>query len=143
MPTAAMQNLQLSAPNPIHRRWDELFLYARTKQDSGTHVAAPEFDAELHIETTTIMFADVVESVRLIEQDEFANVRRIRSLLKRLAEVAALEYSGTVLERRGDGLLIKFADGRCAAACALSFHSEAALASSGVRSEERRVGKEC
>ena len=41
-------------------------------------MAAPSFDVELHIETTTIMFADVVESVRLTEQNETENVLRIR-----------------------------------------------------------------
>ena len=74
-------------------------------------MAAPEFDAELHIETTTIMFADVVESVRLIEQDELANVARIRSLLKRLVTEVVPMFQGTLLERRGDGLLIKFPSG--------------------------------
>ena len=127
MLTAATPTPEVTARHPMQGGWDELFLRTRTNQKPGIHVVAPELDAELHIETTTIMFADVVESVRLIEQDESANVRRIRSLLKRLAELAALKYSGVVLERRGDGLLIKFADGRCAAACALSFHSEAAL----------------
>ena len=42
---------------------------------------APSFDTKLHIETTTIMFADVVESVRLIEQDETASVVRLGSML--------------------------------------------------------------
>lgn len=87
--------------------------------------APGDFDAELHVETTTIMFADVVESVRLIEQDELANVTRIRALLKRLAEDVVPRHNGTVLERRGDGLLIKFPDARCAAACALDLHAAA------------------
>lgn len=99
-------------------------------------MAAPEFDAELHIETTTIMFADVVESVRLIEQDEVGNVRRIRTLLKRFAEDVVPKHGGVVLERRGDGLLIKFPDARSAAACALVFHKNASVETLGFSNDD-------
>ena len=49
-------------------------------------MAAPSFDAELHIETTTIMFADVVESVRLIEEDDVENIYCIESRLMKVAD---------------------------------------------------------
>jgi adenylate cyclase len=97
----------------------------------GVPVQAPSFDADLHVETTTIMFADVVESVRLIEQDELTNVTRIRALLRQLAELDAKKHNGTVLERRGDGLLIKFVDARSAAACAFDIHNSASTFSRG------------
>ena len=99
-------------------------------------MAVPEFDAELHIETTTIMFADVVESVRLIEQNEIANVIRIRTLLKHLANTVIPAHHGTVLERRGDGLLVKFADARAAAACAPLLHREASLTNIDVTKDD-------
>lgn len=121
-PTAATQNSQVATRRPIHGRWDRLFLYARTKPEPGIHVAAPEFDAELHIETTTVMFADVVESVRLIEHDEKGNVLRIRALLKEIADEIVSSHHGYVLERRGDGLLIRFLNARDASNCALSMH---------------------
>ena len=127
MSTAALQQPQVTARLPIHGGWDELFLYAKIKQKPGIQVAAPEFDAELHVETTTIMFADVVESVRLIEQDEIGNVTRIRALLKHLANTVVPKHQGIVLERRGDGLLIKFPDSRLASACALNLHTVVAL----------------
>ena len=44
-------------------------------------MAEPSLDAELHIKTTTIMFADAVELVRLIEQNELTAVTRIRALV--------------------------------------------------------------
>ena len=131
MSGAAMQIPQIAARCPIHGGWDGLFLCARTTQKPGKHVAAPEFDAELHIETTTIMFADVVESVRLIEQDELGSVTRIRALLKWLSDAVVPKHSGVVLERRGDGLLIKFPDARCASACALALHANCALSNDG------------
>ena len=101
-PVATQPALQ----NPTYSTQHSLFSKADKKYPSGAIVAAPSFDAELHIETTTIMFADVVESVRLIEQDELTNVTRIRALLKRLAEGVVPKHSGIVLERRGDGLLV-------------------------------------
>lgn len=111
--------------NPTQDALHSIFLDTHKKYQPGAIVAAPSLDAELHIETTTIMFADVVESVRLIEQDEKGNVSRIRALLMHLARAAESLHGGTVLERRGDGLLIKFADARAAIACAHEIHRSA------------------
>jgi adenylate cyclase len=80
-------------------------------------------DSGLRVETTTIMFADVVESVRLIGLNEFENVQRIRSILIGLAEYTVPSFEGIVLERRGDGLLIKFSEPKLAVACALKIQS--------------------
>ena len=110
MLTAAMHLSVRRNSSPIQTGWDELFLSAIRTKVAGARVAELDrFDeAELHVETTTIMFADVVESVRLIEQDEAGNVRRIRRLLTQLATVEVPLYSGRLLERRGDGLLLSF-----------------------------------
>ena len=126
-PVATQPALQ----NPTYSTQHSLFSTADKKYPSGAIVAAPSFDAELHIETTTIMFADVVESVRLIEQDELTNVTRIRTLLKRLAEGVVPKHSGLVLERRGDGLLVRFPNARLAAASAHEMHSVATRESVG------------
>lgn len=102
-----------------------------------------DFDAELQVETATIVFADVVESVRLVEQDERANVSRIRAGLMRLADQVAPVHGGTVLERRGDGLLIKFVDVRRAAAFAVAAHGSFEGLNEGVTADNRialRVG---
>ncbi|MEQ1593644.1 MAG: adenylate/guanylate cyclase domain-containing protein [Casimicrobium sp.] len=96
---------------------------------AGARVAELDrFDeAELHVETTTIMFADVVESVRLIEQDEAGSVRRIRKLLILLATWEAPQCRGRVLERRGDGLLLSFQRPRDALKFAQAAHHAAEL----------------
>ncbi len=129
---------------PIQGTWEWLSLSAIKAEKTGTTVTAPgDFDAELHIETTTIMFADVVESVRLIEQDELANVTRIRALLKRLADAATRQHQGRVLERRGDGLLLSFPDARFAASFALAAHAAADDENGATASDNRialRVG---
>lgn len=105
----------------------------------------PTFDLDFHTETTTIMFADVVESVRMVERDEIGNVVRIRALLNRLSQLTVPSHGGTILERRGDGLLIKFADPRRAAACALALHAQAALANGSPADDviALRVGIHC
>lgn len=69
------------------------------------------------------MFADVVESVRLIEQNEAGGLRRIRDLLAKLGDAVVNEHSGVLIERRGDGLLATFASPREACACANRLHS--------------------
>jgi len=88
-------------------------------------------EAELRVESTTIMFADVVESVRLIEQDEARNVVRIRNLLRILTSDIQSRYGGRVLERRGDGLLVRFEHPHDACSCAVHFHDVAVQASVG------------
>ena len=120
--------LKHTSENPTQSTQHSLFSKADKKYHFGAIVAAPSFDAELHIETTTIMFADVVESVRLIEQDELTNVNRIRVLLRQLATEVVPKHHGVVLERRGDGLLVKFPDARHASRCALALHAETARA---------------
>ena len=136
MSTVALREPTKSSARPIQGTWDWLSLSATRTQKSGDTVTANELDADLHIETTTIMFADVVESVRLIEQDETENVIRIRSLLKHLARDTVPQHQGIVLERRGDGLLVKFPDARCAAACALELHAETANVNGGRNADE-------
>ena len=109
--------------NPTQATQHSLFSRAEKKNLSGAIMAAPSFDAELHIETTTIMFADVVESVRLIEQDELGSINRIRALFGHFASEAVPAHAGKLLERRGDGLLITFPNAKRATACAQEMHA--------------------
>ena len=116
-----------AAQIPTYSAQHSLFFEADKKYHFGAIVAAPSFDAELHIETTTIMFADVVESVRLIEQDELGSINRIRALLSHLSVLIVPQHCGELLERRGDGLLLTFPDAPRAAACALAIHHSVEL----------------
>ncbi len=123
-----------------------IFLELHKKYQTGVIVAEPSFDAELHIETTTIMFADVVESVRLIEQDELRSINRIRALFGSFADDVVPTHQGKLLERRGDGLLVTFPDAKRAAACAQEMHSACRrqIASEGGELPIRlRIGLHC
>ena len=75
-----------AAQKPTHFTQHSLFSKADKKYHFGAIVAAPSFDAELHIETPTIMFAVVVESARLIEQDDVENIYCIESRLMKVAD---------------------------------------------------------
>jgi class 3 adenylate cyclase/tetratricopeptide (TPR) repeat protein len=100
-------------------------------------------DLALHYANKTVMFADVVESVRLIQRDEFAAASRIRKLLLEAANEIVPAHRGHLLQRLGDGLMIDFAHPRHAAECASALHRRAAKMSAGVDADNRvllRVG---
>jgi adenylate cyclase len=75
----------------------------------------------LHTQTATVTFVDVVESVRLIADDETLAVRRIRGLLDAARSVVAACH-GEVAEQRGDGLVLTFDSTRDAADCTARLH---------------------
>ncbi len=77
---------------------------------------------ELHYTEKTIVFVDVVESVRLTEHDESGAVKRMRRLLAHVANDLVSKHGGLVIERRGDGLILEFRDSRSAAVCASEMH---------------------
>lgn len=96
---------------------------------------------------TTLIFADVVESVRLIEADELRNARRIGELVDRLAALACRGFGARLLERRGDGLMLAWPGlDRRAAACALALTAlahETAAEAAAAEPILLRVGVHC
>lgn len=97
--------------------------------------------------TQTLIFADVVESVRLIAADERTNAPRVHDLLCRLESIVRQDFGGEVLERRGDGLLLSWPGAqRQAAACALAMAGAVRQAAAGAGTAERismRFGIHC
>lgn len=79
----------------------------------------------LHYARRTVVFADVVESVRLMQRDELAAAGRIRDLLLEAANQTIPQHRGQLLQRLGDGLMIVFAHPRHATACARALHARA------------------
>ena len=97
----------------------------------------------LRYATKTIVFADVVESVRLMQRDELAAAARIRELLLEAANRTIPRHRGHLLQRLGDGLMIAFARPGDAIDCARALHRCAARFSKGVDAGDRillRVG---
>ncbi len=73
----------------------------------------------LQSDWAAIVFADVVDSIGLIQTDERGMVERIRHLLASIARSVVPSFGGQVLERQGDGLLLRFADAGAALRCAV------------------------
>ncbi len=97
----------------------------------------------LRATTATVMFADVVESVRLVQQDEQGAVQRIRRLLISGASAIVPKQGGRVIQRTGDGLMMEFPDAISAARCAFELHALTASHSEGVPDEGKlflRIG---
>lgn len=68
-----------------------------------------------------IMFVDVVESVRHVQRDEPGAIRRMRGLMALAADVVP-RHQGRVIERLGDGLVLRFDHARQATQCAQALH---------------------
>lgn len=97
----------------------------------------------LHYAKRVIVFADVVESVRLMQRDELTSAQRIRALLLGAAQDLIPAHQGQLLQRLGDGLMIAFADTRRAAACASALHERAQAMAAHVDTADRillRIG---
>lgn len=92
---------------------------------------------------TVVVFVDVVESVRLLQRDERGAVELLRVLMSALVDKAVHPCGGQVVERQGDGLLLRFEQVTDAVRCGLVMHQVARdLRSRGVNAEalQLRVG---
>lgn len=98
---------------------------AHIHRDHGVSAAPVDDAAGLQSLTATVMFVDVVESVRHIQRDEAGAVRRMRALMADASQLVS-QHQGQVVERLGDGLVLRFGHARHAAHCALALHALAA-----------------
>jgi adenylate cyclase len=102
-----------------------------------------DFLTDLHYSAKTIVFVDVVESVRLIERDEAVATRRIRHLLFKVASEVIAAYGGRMVDERGDGMFVEFPNPAEAVACALQLHKAARDNNDGLASDAQvhlRIG---
>jgi adenylate cyclase len=58
----------------------------------------------------TLLFVDIVESVRLMEENESDTVRRWRVLVRRVDQEILPRHRGRLVKSLGDGLLLEFGD---------------------------------
>lgn len=68
----------------------------------------------------TILFLDMIESVRLIEANEDALVRHWIHFLDRLNSEVIPQHDGRVVKKTGDGLLVEFENPHAAATAAIA-----------------------
>jgi class 3 adenylate cyclase len=113
----------------------------RSQDDTPQSGDPPAF--ALHYASRTVVFADVVESVRLMQRDEYAAAQRIRALLLEAANDIVPQNRGHLLQRLGDGLMLDFPHPRYAAECARALHRRCAELSLDLPPDDRvlmRVG---
>lgn len=72
-----------------------------------------------------VLFIDVVESVRLIEQDEEGFISRWLGMVDHIESVVVPKTGGRIVKRLGDGMLLEFPEVRQALAAAFDIHTAA------------------
>lgn len=87
----------------------------------------------------TVLFADVVESVRLIQQDEGSAVRRWRSFVDHVVHGLLPGNEGRLVKSLGDGLMLEFPRVQSAVGVAFAMQEASARANDGLAPEQRML----
>ncbi|MEO8022600.1 adenylate/guanylate cyclase domain-containing protein [Polaromonas sp.] len=87
-----------------------------------------ELPAAMTRNTKVLLVMDVVESVRIMEQDQDGFVRRWQQLVEEAEQNVLPLHGGRIVKSLGDGLMLEFADAQTCvkAAFAIQYFSEAA-----------------
>ena len=87
----------------------------------------------------TVLFIDVVESVRLIEEHEEEAIRRWRGLVDQVEKQVASALEGRVVKSLGDGLMLEFGRVADAIKAAFAIQSICRIANEGVPAERQML----
>ncbi|MCX7227617.1 MAG: hypothetical protein NTW15_01135 [Burkholderiales bacterium] len=87
----------------------------------------------------TIVVVDVVESVRLIEQDEAGAVARWQALAEAIVHRVLPGTGGRLVKSLGDGMMLDFPDTRRAVAAAFAIQQACSEVNEGVADPRRRM----
>ncbi|MBT2304779.1 hypothetical protein J7E70_30635 [Variovorax paradoxus] len=103
----------------------------------------PDIEGELERVVRTVLVVDVVESVRLIQEDETGAVRRWRAYVAEVADHIVPAHGGRLIKSLGDGLMIEFPAAPAAVQAALALQQLSRLSNEGlpeVRKMRVRIG---
>ena len=112
---------------------------------SGSRADEPGLARPIVWAKRAVLLVDVVESVRLIEQDEAGAIARWLSFVEQVKTRILPEWNGRVVKSLGDGLLLDFDDVRTAAAAAFAIQQASNRVNSGLPPERQmhlRMGLE-
>src|SRR5262249_40982666 len=90
-----------------------------------------------------VLFVDVVDSVRLIQQDEEGTIRRWRDFVTAVTRDELPRRQGRLVKSQGDGLLLEFESAVDAVECALAMQARVVQSEADVAPEQRirmRIG---
>ncbi|MDP3754127.1 MAG: adenylate/guanylate cyclase domain-containing protein [Polaromonas sp.] len=87
--------------------------------------------------TKVLLVMDVVESVRIMEQDQDGFVRRWQQLVEQAEQHVLPLHGGRIVKSLGDGLMLEFANAQSCVKAAFDLHSFTRQANSGLRPEHQ------
>lgn len=90
----------------------------------------------------TLLFVDVVESVRLMEENESGTVQRWRQLVGRVDKEILPRFQGRLVKSLGDGLLLEFTEAPLAVKAAFSVQNACSTINEGVRQDQHILLRE-
>lgn len=106
-----------------------------TSPDAVEHLASRGVD--LPRIDVVVLAVDLVESVRLILQNEADTVHRWTQFVRRVVDSILPLHHGLLVKSLGDGLMARFKDARDAVAAAAAMHEDLALANAGLTPDRR------
>ena len=108
-------------------------------------IASPHPTYPVSWANRAVLLADIVESVRLIEQDEVRIISRWLALVEHVKKEILPKHNGRLVKSLGDGMLMDFADVRSAVSAAFAIQQASTRDNAGVLPEQQillRMGME-
>lgn len=96
-----------------------------------------ELPAAMPRSTKVLLVMDVVESVRIMEQDQDGFVRRWQQLVEEAEQNVLPRHGGRIVKSLGDGLMLEFANAQGCVKAAFDLHQFALQANAGVPPEHQ------
>ncbi len=96
-----------------------------------------ELPANMTRSTKVLLVMDVVESVRIMEQDQDGFVRRWQQLVEEAEQNVLPLHGGRIVKSLGDGLMLEFSNAQSCVKAAFALHSFTRQANSGLRPEHQ------
>lgn len=101
---------------------------------SSSLIELPPF---MHRSTKVLLVMDVVESVRLMEQDEHDFVQRWQQLVQQAEQQILPLHGGRIVKSLGDGLMLEFANAQSGVRAAFALQQFSQQANAGLRPEQQ------
>lgn len=101
---------------------------------SSSLIELPHF---MHRSTKVLLVMDVVESVRLMEQDEHDFVQRWQQLVQQAEQQILPLHGGRIVKSLGDGLMLEFANAQSGVRAAFALQQFSQQANAGLRPEQQ------
>ena len=90
--------------------------------EAATHPSIPCLNPQARRQRQTVLFADLVESVRLFQLDELGTTQRWLGFVATVRDGLASAHGGRLVRTAGDGLLMSFASPAGGLAAAFALH---------------------